>query len=204
MHKPGAAAPPPPQPQAQPQRAAPRVQQAATRPQQAAPRAQEPQQVKQVKPAKPPKPAKQVLQAQPRRPGPQARPSGSILDAPVVSSMSQVLRARAARQAGQPSAPGAARSPVPVPAPSARDERGLLESQELDLYKTGRTAKVRACPECRLELLKVLCLGTEARVCPECKGLWLPYEAVRAFAGEVEWFRQLGAAVQAASRPQSG
>ena len=44
--------------------------------------------------------------------------------------------------------------------------------------------------------VKIVCLGKPVRACLECKGVWFAYSAVRDFARDNDWFRQLGAAVQ--------
>ena len=75
-------------------------------------------------------------------------------------------------------------------------ERLLLETQALDLFGTGKRGHVAICPDCRHEIVKVVCLGTAIRACLECKGVWLPYTVVRDFARSNEWFLQVGPAIQ--------
>src|SRR5213594_378389 len=94
--------------------------------------------------------------------------------------------------------PPRAAPPLPPPKLKASHERLLLESKDLDLFNTGRTGKPAVCPDCHHELLKVVCLGTAVRVCLDCKGTWFPYSVVRDFAQDIEWFQQLGPAVQMA------
>ena len=102
----------------------------------------------------------------------------------------------------KPEAPKAppARPGHPRRAPGApvhvNPERLLLETQALDLFGTGKRGHVAICPDCRHEIVKVVCLGTAIRACLECKGVWLPYTVVRDFARSNEWFLQLGPAIQ--------
>jgi hypothetical protein len=113
---------------------------------------------------------------------------------------------RARPSAPRPSTAGAARRPTgPAGAPKSKvrppelrasEERRLLESQELDLYSTGKTATPHVCPQCQHELAKVVCLGVNVRVCVECLGTWLPYPVVQDFASKIDWFRELRPAVQ--------
>lgn len=122
----------------------------------------------------------------------------------------QAARAPAARpaaaSAGRPAAALGTRSPQGVrtvqrgalrpPALKASEERLLLESDKMNLF--GKTGKKRqaalVCPDCHHELIYVVCLGKQVRVCAECKGTWVPYAAVVEFAKDNDWFKQLGPA----------
>jgi hypothetical protein len=66
----------------------------------------------------------------------------------------------------------------------------------MDLFGKGQRQAVSVCPDCRHELVKVVCLGTTVRVCLECKGTWFPFSVVQEFARKNEWFQQLGPAFQ--------
>ena len=103
---------------------------------------------------------------------------------------------------GQP-APARPGGPQPRPQLKAKDDRLLIESDDFDLFGTGKSSKVCVCPECNHELVKIVCLGTPVRACLECKGIWLGYSVVRDFARENDWFRQLGAAIQPALRKRA-
>jgi hypothetical protein len=63
---------------------------------------------------------------------------------------------------------------------------------------SGRPAPGPSCPGCRRALERVVCLQKEVRVCPGCRGVWIPYEVARGLAQESDWFGQLGASVRRA------
>ena len=103
-------------------------------------------------------------------------------------------KAHPARNA--PARPGSPRRVPGAGGVHVNPERLLLETQALDLFGTGKRGHVAICPDCRHEIVKVVCLGTAVRACLECKGVWLPYNVVRDFARSNEWFLQLGHAIQ--------
>jgi hypothetical protein len=129
----------------------------------------------------------------------------TLKPAPKVPRKAAVVRVRVARPVAAPAAPAA---PHPVDPTAKRlvasEERLLLESQDMDLFKTGKAAKVAVCPECQHELVKVVCLGTTVRTCVGCKGMWLSYSVVREFSEHMDWFRQAGPAIHGALRPPEG
>ena len=97
-----------------------------------------------------------------------------------------------------------ARKPAPqanqnFPAPPAlqgSEDRLLLETQELDLFHKKTKSKLLVCPDCHHELVKLMCLGKMVPVCCHCRGVWLNRNLVGEFAQEIDWFQQLGPAVE--------
>jgi len=134
--------------------------------------------------------------AQKRAAAPGARAAGVRAPgarSPNASAMKPGAPRAPARNA--PPRPGSPRR-APAGAVHVNPERLLLETQALDLFGTGKRGHVAICPDCRHEIIKVVCLGTAVRACLECKGVWLPYTVVRDFARSNEWFQQLGHAIQ--------
>ena len=88
-----------------------------------------------------------------------------------------------------------ASQPLPEPALQGSEDRLLLETQELDLFHKNVRSKVLVCPDCHHELVKLMCLGKMVPVCCHCRGIWLSRNLVGEFAQEIDWFQQLGPAV---------
>lgn len=88
---------------------------------------------------------------------------------------------------------GASESPPGPPSPAAQKagRRLFPDGVEGDFTALAENIKVFACPSCDHELVKVVCISTPVRVCPQCKSVWLPYCVVREFAAVNEWFQQL-------------
>jgi len=132
----------------------------------------------------------------------------SVLEAPVLSSVSQVINARQLRAA---EAEAAATALAEAQGVEPRSERSLLESEALDLFKTGRAAApsipvapAQECPECRRQLATVVCHGSTVRACLGCKGIWMPNSVVHEVAAKCAWHQQVIVAIQTAAARASG
>lgn len=129
----------------------------------------------------------------------------SVLDAQVLSSVSQIMDARALRVA-EAEAASAALSVAKIS--ERRDDKSLLESANLDLFKTGNiptpckpvtASPAQLCPQCCQEMATIVCHGSAVGACLGCKAIWVPNSVVHELAAQSEWHQQVIAAMQTAA-----